>query len=183
MYGGCLLCPLYPLLKYLIQFLQPSSITNIVLASVFKCRETSSSALASWEINYFFYSQTQERMSLNSLKQQRRSRRQFETTRETTIARHHNTEPLAFRELKEAPSANQQINHSSKEKYAWRGVPAPILPVYLAVWGQEGVTQSALNAMFRIFVQALSRKFEVRRSAQSNILCCQCSYKRIKCGV
>ena len=61
---------------------------------------------------FFFYLQAQERMSLNSLKQQRRSGRQFETTRETTIARHHNTEPLAFRELKEAPSANQQINHS-----------------------------------------------------------------------
>ena len=49
------------------------------------------------------------------------------------IAKHHNTDPLAFRELKAAPSNNQQINHSSKEKYAWRGVAAPILPVYLAV--------------------------------------------------
>jgi len=64
-------------------------------------------------------------MSLNSLKQQRRSGRQFETTRETTIARHHNTEPLAFRELKEAPLNNQQINHSVKEKYARRGAAAP----------------------------------------------------------
>jgi len=32
---------------------------------------------------------------------------------------------LAFRELKEAPSNNQQINHSVKEKYARRGVAAP----------------------------------------------------------
>ena len=55
-------------------------------------------------------------MSLNSLKQQRRSGRQFETTRETTIARHHNTEPLAFRELKEAPSANQLTNQSFRRR-------------------------------------------------------------------
>ena len=73
----------------------------------------------------FFYSQTQGRISLNSLKQQRRSRRQFETTRETTIAKHHNTDPLAFRELKEEPLNNQQINHSGKEKYVRRGVAAP----------------------------------------------------------
>ena len=66
-------------------------------------------------------------MSLNSLKQQRRSRRQsiFETTRETTIAKHHNTDPLAFRELKEEPLNSQQINHSGKEKYVRRGVAAP----------------------------------------------------------
>ena len=71
--------------------------------------------------------QTQERMSLNSLKQQRRSGRQsiFETTRETTIAKHHNTEPLAFHELKEEPLNNQQINHSGKEKYTRRGVAGP----------------------------------------------------------
>ena len=52
---------------------------------------------------FYYYLQTQERMSLNNLKQQRRSGRQsiFEMTRETTIARHHNTEPLAFRELTE----------------------------------------------------------------------------------
>ena len=64
-------------------------------------------------------------MSLNSLKQHRRSGRQFETTRETAIARHRNTEPLAFCELKESPWNNQQINHSGKEKYARRGVAAP----------------------------------------------------------
>ena len=75
-------------------------------------------------------------MSLNSLNQQRRSRRQsiFETTRETTIAKHHNTEPLAFRELKEEPlnnhrnplwvSDSQQINNSGNEKYTRRGVAA-----------------------------------------------------------
>ena len=38
-----------------------------------------------------------------------------ETTPETIIAKHHNTEPLAFRELKEAPLNNQQINHSGRE--------------------------------------------------------------------
>ena len=68
---------------------------------------------------FFFHLQAQERMSLNSLKQQRRSGRQFETTRETTIARHHiteQTEPLAFRELKEAPSANQLINQSFRRR-------------------------------------------------------------------
>ena len=83
-----------------------------------------------------YYLQTQERMSLNSLKQQRRSGRPsiVETTRETTIAKHHNTEPLAFRELKEEPlnnhrnplwvSDNQHINNSGKEKYTRRGVAA-----------------------------------------------------------
>ena len=37
-----------------------------------------------------------------------------ETTPETIIAKHHNTDPWAFRELKAAPSNNQQINHSCK---------------------------------------------------------------------